>query len=281
MEEEKPIKHVVHTYEDDLSKAMDTTDASVVQELLSEGREREAIEKETKIRTKQKSWYSTCSIILIILTLFAIVYGVYHYKRLTVQVQKSATVGVFPSTKAIVSRELDIRTTIKTLVENTELEDGKPYLVPIVEEANNPTLLNPSMLFSFFESGVSEPFISSFNLVRLGIISTGNSHVPFIIGSTKDSEISSKEFLIAEPSLLKNLYKALGVDIGNYEQEIGKTFVSEYLYNIPVRSLRYDSKEEKAKLIFFYARVTDDIVVFTTSPGALKAIYDSLIRQRV
>jgi hypothetical protein len=51
------------------------------------------------------------------------------------------------------------------------------------------------------------------------------------------------------------------------------------MYNIPIRLFEYPKGEDE-KGIFFYARVTDNIVVFTTSPEALKAIYDSLIKQQ-
>jgi hypothetical protein len=86
--------------------------------------------------------------------------------------------------------------------------------------------------------------------------------------------------LIAEPSLLQILYRPLDINMESHSTEIGKAFSGEYLYNIPVRVLRYDAEEKKDNLLFFYARVTDDIVVFTTSPPVLKAIYDSLISQR-
>jgi hypothetical protein len=52
------------------------------------------------------------------------------------------------------------------------------------------------------------------------------------------------------------------------------------MYNIPTRVLRDDTADpKKDNVIFFYAKVTDQIVVFTTKPNALKAIYDNLIRQ--
>ncbi len=111
-------------------------------------------------------------------------------------------------------------------------------------------------------------------------MSTTVENIPFVIGVTKDAEISAKELLIAEPTLLQTFYRPLGIDMSSHSTEIGKSFSGEYLYNIPVRTLRYDSETQKEKLLFFYARVTDDVVVFATSPAVLKAIYDSLISQR-
>ncbi|MEK7228054.1 MAG: hypothetical protein AAB681_01715 [Patescibacteria group bacterium] len=278
-EENIPAKKSTHTYADDLSKALDTTDARVVQELLTEGREREAIEKGEEIRAHQRGWYKAGAIILIICTLLAFGYSVYYYTHLTVVTEKAVSVGVFPSTSVIVAVDTDIRNAIKLLSEDTTLEESRPYLVSLVSDQSTLALLTPAELFSFFEAKASEPLITSFNLVRLGIMSTQEGHIPFVIGVTKDAEISAKELLIAEPTLLQTLYRPLGIDMSGHETEIGKSFSGEYLYNIPIRALRYDSDEEKGKLLFFYARVSDDIVVFTTSPAVLKAIYDSLIRQ--
>lgn len=281
MEEENiPTKKSIHTYADDLSKALDTTDATVVQELLAEGREREAQEKQENVRTHQRAWYKAGAIILIACTLLSLGYSVYHYTQLTVPAEKAVSVGVFPSTEVIVVEDTDIRKVVDLIKENPTIENGRPYLVPLVNDPSTLTLLTPSEMFSFFEAKASEPLITSFNLLRFGVMGSEEKHIPFIIGVTKDTEVSTKELLIAEPSLLQMLYRPLDIDIAGHAEEIGRDFSGEYLYNIPVRTLRYDSETEKGKLLFFYARVTDDIVVFTSSPSTLKAIYDSLIRQR-
>jgi hypothetical protein len=272
-------KRIVHTYSDDVAKALDTTEASVVQELLIEGREREEIEKETEIRNKQKVWYKIGGFILTILTLSAIAYTVYHYMNLTVEVEPTATVGVFPSSESVISENTNIRALMAGIKIDTTLEKNKPTLIPIVKDQATLTLLTPYELFSFFEARASEPFLSSFSLIRLGVMSDGIKNIPFIIGATKDAEISAKELLIAEPDLIQMLYIPLDIDISNIKEEVGKNFVGDYMYNIPVRIFEYP-KEGDTKGMFFYARVTDDIVVFTTSPEALKAIYDSLIKQQ-
>lgn len=277
---QEPQKHTMQTYADDLSKALDTTDAAVVQELLKEGREREAQEKEEALRTHQGVWYKAGAIILILCTLVALGYSAYYYSRLTVPTQKAVSVGVFPSTSVILVSDTDIRKAIESIKEDANLEEGRPYLVPLVSDSSALTLLTPSELFSFFEAKASEPFVTSFNLLRLGVMNDKGNRIPFLIGATKDAEISAKELLIAEPSLLQIFYRPLDIDLATHATEIGKSFSGEYLYNIPIRALRYDSETEKGKLLFFYARVTDDIVVFTTSPSVLKAIYNSLISQR-
>ena len=276
---ESQIKKSIHTYADDLSRALDTTDAVVVQELLTEGREREAEEKQEGIRTHQRAWYKAGATILIICTLLASGYSVYYYTNLTVPTEKALSVGVFPSTEIIVAGETDIRKAVEAIKNSKSLGNEKPYLVPLVSNGDTLALLTTSELFSFFEAKASEPLITSFNLLRLGVMNIGEENTTFVIGVTKDAEISAKELLIAEPDLLQMLYRALGINLENHSSEIGKPFAGEYLYNIPVRTLRYDDESEKGKLLFFYARVSDEIVVFTTSPSVLKAIYEGLIHQ--
>lgn len=273
-------KPIMHTYAGDLANALDTTDATVVQQILAEGREREEIDVEEKLHNKQKTWYSTGAIILTIFSLAAIGYTLYHYRSLTVPAQQSVSVGVFPSTPVVVTPATDIRTVIESLRANATLEPNKPYLVPLVNDEQTLVLLSNSQLFSFFESKPSEPFLSSFNLIRLGIMNTGSSNVPFIIGSIADTDIATKELLIVEPDMLQLLYKPLGIDISTIPQEIGRAFTGEYMYNIPARTLRYTNVDGVDISLFFYAHISNNIVVFTTDPSVLKAIYDTLIQQQ-
>lgn len=272
-------KHTTHTYADDLARAMDTTDAKVVQELLAEGREREQNAIEEKTRKKQKGWYQAGAIILALCTALALGYSVYHYRTLTVPAEQAPSVGVFPSTEPLVASTTDIRSLLTTL-KALPLDENKPTLALLVGDDKTLTLLSESELFSFFEAQPTEPFLASFSIVRLGVMNTETENVPFIIASTKDSEISAKELLIAEPDLLRMLYKPLGIDIAKHTEEVGKGFTGEYLYNIPARTLRYDTKEQSGNLLFFYARATDNIVVFTTKPEVLKVIYNELVRQQ-
>ncbi|MCC7436377.1 hypothetical protein IT402_00665 [Candidatus Nomurabacteria bacterium] len=272
-------KILMHTYSDDLAKALDTTDAAIVQDLLVEGREREAQEHDEKVRVRQKGWYKAGATILILFTLVASAYTVYHYKMLTVPAQKSASVGVFPSTQVVTTSGNDIRTAIETISSDASLELNKPALVPLVKDFENLTLLTNSEIFSFFEARVSEPFLTSFNLFRLGVMNDGNKNTTFILASMVDTDIASKELLIAEPDLLKILHKPLDIDISNIDEEIGNVFTSEYMYNIPIRSLRIKNEEAGNDLVMFYGRLTNEIVIFTTSPSVLKEVYNTIIRQ--
>jgi hypothetical protein len=279
MSEPETKKPLMHTFEQDMSKAMDATDAKVVQEILERGREKEFTEKENYTRIKQKAWYKLGATVFIICALISSGYAFYHYKNLTVTAEKPISIGVFPSTEAITTNSSDIRKTIETIRNEADLEQNKPYLVPLVESAESPALLNVNQIFSFFESGASEPFVTSFSIVRLGVMNDGVENIPFVIAGVKDPEIANKELLIAEKSLLQYFYKSLNIDLSLHKEEVGKGFVSEFLYNVPIKSLKYKDPSGAEKNLFFYARVTDNVVVFTTSPNVLKSIYDSLIRQ--
>lgn len=279
-EEQTPPKHTSHTYEDDLARAMDATDATVVQQMLSEGREREQNAIDERARRIQKRWYRLGAIVLLLATSVSLVYSLYYYERLTVPAQHTPSVGVFPSTKPIIAGETDIRKVVDLLKSDATLDDNKPTLALLVNDESNLTLLSPSEIFSFFEAGASEPFLASFGIVRLGVMHTANENIPFVIASINNAEIASKELLIAENQLLRMFYRPLGIDLAQFAEVIGREFTGEYMYNIPVRALRYDTPENPRNLLFFYARATDQIVVFTTKPEVLKAIYDSLIRQQ-
>lgn len=273
-------KHLIHSYADDLSKALDTTDASVVQELLSEGRAREALLEEEKKSSHQRHWYRAGALVLIICTLASAVYTFFYYKNLTVPVKSTPSVGVFPSiNEVVVAKDTDIRKVVESLKTNDSLEEGKPYLLTIVSDDKNLTLLTPSEMFSFFEAKVSEPLINSFEVLRMGGVNIDGENQTFIIGLTKDTDISSKELLIAEPSLLQFLYRPLGIDLSKHSTEIGKEFIGEYLYNLPVRVLRYEGNSEKNSLLFFYARISNNIVIFATSPKTLKTVYENILHQ--
>jgi len=276
---QEALPHVTHTYATDLAHAMDATDATVIQEIMKEGKEREEQELQDVLVGKQRVWYKTGAIILILCTLAAGSYSIYHYIRLTVPAEKAVSVGVFPSTSAITSKTTTIQKVLETLATEPSLDDGKPYLVPLVTDETSLTLLSNSELFSFFGAKASEPFLTAFTILRYGVLKKNGALIPFIIGSTKDTDISTKELLIAEPDLLDMLHLPLGIDITAHTPEIGKEFVGAYMFNIPVRTLQYDTDIAKGNLLLLYGRVAQDIVVFTTSPIALKAIYESLIAQ--
>lgn len=281
-EEEKqiPERPVIQTYENDLSRAMDATDATVVQDLLATAREREAIEVEQRTRSRERGWYTTGALILIILALGAITYGIYYYTRLTVDVTAPASVGVFPSTSPVVTSGTSIAQTQNSLAALVDtLPEGKPYLVPIL--GTNRAPIGVEEFFSFIEARASEPLQGAFSLARLGVMHTGDTITPFLIFFTPDANRATKELLIAEPTLLQLIAPVLGIDLSKHEQEIGKQFQSRYMYNLPVRTLStVDSDRNTETILFYYAFATDQTVVIATEPSVLKAVYDTIIQQR-
>lgn len=269
-----------HTYEDDLARAMDTTDATVVQAMLEEAREREANQKEEVIRKKQKGWYTVAAIILAFFALGTAGYGIYHYQTLTVPVQESFSVGVFPQTKEVVLGTTDIRTLVADFEADQTLEKGKPFLIQLIKDETTKVPLTKQELFTFFESKATEPFLASFGILRMGIMNTGEKNVPFIIGSVTDSEITSKELLIAEPELLRMLYKPLNIELAEHSEDIGKTFSQQYIYNLPTRGLSLGGENNAPHTVLFYGYATEKIVVFSTDYSVLKAVYDSILSQQ-
>lgn len=276
--EELHTAPILHTYQDDLAKAMDATDATVVQQLLADAREREHRQEDEATRKKQRGWYTITTILLILLALGIGGYGIYHYQRLTVPVEQTPSVGVFPQTDPIVASDTDIRVLMATLQTSTTLEEGKPTLVQLVRDTTQTPLSKPE-LFSFFETRASEPFLGSFGVLRLGVLSLGTNTVPFVIGSVPDPEIASKELLIAEPDLLRMLYAPLGIPLNEYTDLIGKTFSQNYVYNLPTRTLTVETETGEA-MVLFYGYATEGVVVFSTDYEVLKRVYDSVISQQ-
>lgn len=274
-----PLKPILHTYQDDLAKAMDTTDATVVQELLADAREREHRQEDELTRKKQRGWYTVTTIVLTILALGIGGYGVYYYNKLTVSVPPTVSVGVFPETTPFVVADTDIRTLITTLQTTALPRENTPTLVQLVRDNQTNTPLSKQELFSFFESKATEPFLASFGVLRLGVVTVGTKTVPFLIGSVEESERTSKELLIAEPDLLRMLYNPLGVSLSEYGESIGTAFTQEYAYNLPTRTLTLEKEGEKT-MVLFYGYATEKVVVFSTDYEVLKQVYDTIITQQ-
>lgn len=262
-----------------MERAMDTTEAAAVQELLETARAKEAYELEKDTVHRQRKWYSAGAFILIILTLGAVGFGVYYYQSLTVRVVQPPTVGVFQSLAPIDTSVTDISTLIKTLTTNDSLSEGKPLLVPLVDAAG--TALSPDATLGFLQIKAGEPLIATLSLARLGVMNTGTSVSPFLIFSTPTPELATKEFLIAEPKLLEMVAPTLDIDLTVTARDIGTSFNSVYMYNLPVRTLKatnVDTQEET--ILLYYGYATDNTIVVATNPTVLKAIYDTIIRQR-
>lgn len=275
-----PARHISHSYQDDLSEAMNATDAAVVQELLQTARNQEE-NKRTAIKEKrQRSWYTSFSFILLFIGLAGGAYAVYRYIHLTVPVVEKVSVGVFPSTDIFARTTSDsLQMLFEKLAADTTLKENTPFLVPIVGEDG--ALLSNTALFTFLGAKPSEPFVGAFDAVRLGVLKKEGSVIPFIIGSVPDPVVATKEFLIAEPELLTLFGKALGIDETMLPTHIGVTFSGGYRYNLPVRIFSLPTPDGLgSQEIFFYGFATEHVIVVTTEPRILEAVSDTIIRQQ-
>lgn len=271
--------HRAHTYQDDIAKAMNATDARTVQEMLATARAREVAQKEYEKSVHERAWYRFFSVLFVLLAVASFGYGVYHYSRLTVPVTQQVSVGVFPNTAPVAVPSTDIRKLISSLETLTPSTIGKPALIPLVVDDTTLSPVSKESFFSFIEASPSEPFVAAIDVIRLGTIQTVTGATPFVILAARDPQVIAKEFLIAEPNLLTLFYKALAIDISAHRTEIGKEFESTYLYNMPVRTLSTTVESGEKKTSLLYGFVAEKVVVLTTSGETLKAIYDTIMKQ--
>lgn len=275
---EAPI--TVRTYEHDMARAMNVSDAKTVQVLLNNARDRENLDIVEHYNKKARRWYTAGSIFLLLIALGAIGYGAYHYQRLTVPITGSTSVGVFASTEPIVASTTTIESVLEQfMIDDQTLSINKPYLIELVGDAPTQTLLSNAALFSFLGATPTEPFSTSLGVVRLGVVDTGEKTTPFIIASTTNPDVAIKEFLIAEPTLLAQFTRALALDTTTIPPETVTSFTGEYRYNVPVRTLYTTDISGNKVLTVLYASITENIIVLTTDPAVLKAVYDTVLRQ--
>lgn len=288
-EQEQPHEqsHLAHTYQDDLARAMNATDAPIVQELLADARDRELLAAEEIVERREEKWYSITALLLIILTIVVIGAGTYYYLHLTVPVHPSVSVGVFQSTDNIVASATTIDQVITNLTTplNTTtqpvLQIGKPTLINLVTDAKTNALLLDTQLFSFMQATVPEPLQSAISAARLGVVNTGTEVVPFIILSVPNPQKASQEFTNTEPALLQMFYKPLAINLAAYQSAPASTlsFQSQYFFNLPVRTLVDARASAPQNVVFLYGYASNNIIVITTKPQVLKYIYDTIVSQ--
>lgn len=277
--ENQTPSRVMHTFEDDMALAMNATDAHVVQEMIQNAQKKEAREKLDVLHNSQRKWYTAGGIILMILALGAIGYGIVYYRKLTVPANPAPSVGVFPSTNSIYTTQTSSVDALSTLKNEENLSGNKPYLVPLMRDTNNQAL-SVEQTFSYLGIPATEPFMASMSLIRLGVMNNGKKNNDFLIFSTPNPEIASRELLIAEPSLLDWLTGLFQIDRSNPAVEIAPAFSSSFMYNLPVRILKshnLDTGEEMVVLYYGYAN--NNTVIVATDPSILKAVYDTIIQQ--
>jgi hypothetical protein len=314
VESEQPVQHLSHTYQDDMSKAMNATDVTEVHSMLVQAREQEEEAVTAVTERREKSWYGTTSTILILLTLAVIAYGTYYYMTLTVPVQPAVSVGVFSNTDPIAINATTIKEVLATERAATDVPVGKPILLNLVTDTQAATPLSTAQLFSFIGADLSTPLESVMSSARLGIVNTGKDILPFIVASVPDPEKASNEFTVAEPTLYANFSQlfttstapapvlegsadnsqqaALSELVASQQTQqtstpevtpptvIPDTFQSQYFYNLPVRTLTStDQTTGEKKIVFLYGYATNNVMVITSTPEVLKAVYDTLISQ--
>lgn len=275
VQEEAP-RIAIRTYEEDMARAMNISDAKSVQTLLENARERQD-EDELRIKHKKsRGWYVVGSLLLLIIAIGAAGYGMYHYQSLTVPVSQEVSVGVFPSIEPLTINTTTVEELITTIT-SQELPEKKPYLVPLVQDMQTGVLVSNAQLFSFLQSNPSEPLARSLSVVRLGVVNTGTQTEPFIITSVQDMDVALKELLLAEPLLSHMFSRTLGN--ANMTLPTETAFTGEYRYNLPIRTL-YGTSESLERLpVLLYAQVSEHIIVITKNPEVIRLVYDSLLRQ--
>jgi hypothetical protein len=306
-EEEITGEHLSHTYQDDMSKAMNATDVKEVQSMLTQAREQEAESTMIVTEQKEKSWYSVSSFILVVLTLAVLGYGTYYYMHLTVPVQPAVSVGVFPNTDPIVASSTTVGETLATLRTSTTLPIGRPVLVNLVTDTQSNTPLTNTQLYTFIGADLSTPLQDAIMSAKLGIVNTGKDILPFVVISVPDPEKASNALSSEEPTLMSEFAKVFSpaetavvpASAGNTQQSAlsalvasqstpqvtpvqvtSNAFQSQYFYNLPVRSLtETDPKSGQQRIIFLYGYATNNVVVITSTPEVLKAVYDTVIAQ--
>lgn len=276
---EKEQHLLLHAFDDDLARSMDTTDATVIQQLLTNARNRESAQKEDASKRRQRGWYITGSFLLLFVALSASAYGVYHYLKLTVPLEPAISIGVFPSTEPIVIHNTTIQQLIPELT-SKEFQKEKPTFVSLVSDTTTLAPLSTVELFDFIKSPIATSLQNTIQAGRYGVMNTGTENIPFILVSVANAELASKEFLIAEPTLLEHLAIPLNITTEAYTVLTGKGFQSEYAYNLPVRVLRFPHKTTGVEdTLLLYGYVTDSIIVITTDSRVLRGIYDTIILQ--
>ncbi len=307
-EEEVTEQHLAHTYQDDMSKAMNATDVKEVQTMLNQAREQEAEVTIVATEQKEKSWYSASSFILVILTLGVLAYGTYYYLHLTVPIQPAVSVGVFSNTDAIAVNTTTVTEALATLRTSTTLPVGKPVLVNLVTDTQSNTPVTNTQLYSFIGADLSQPLQAAIGSAKLGIVNTGKDILPFVVISVPDPEKASNALTSEEPTLMSEFSKVFSTaetpiptaPAGDSQQAAlsnlvasqstpqvtpasvttTHTFQSQYFYNLPVRSVtEIDPKTGEKRIVFLYGYANNNVIVITSTPEVLKAVYDTIITQ--
>lgn len=263
-------------YEKDLSNAINITEAKTVQKLLREAREKEDDQKTKKRERKARKWYVFGSIIFILTTLGFSTYAFYNYTKLTVPAVEYVSVGVFPTTKKIVTQGKTLSQALEE-IDTESLIEGRPYLVELVNE--NEELIPHRDFFYFIETPVNEPFVASMSVTRLGMIKIGGVLNPFIIGTTEDPNRTLKEFSLIEHNFLNIFQRVFNINTLNIVEETTNSFIGEYRFNVPVRTLYTTTMEGLRNFTLSYGLINENIILITKNPDVIKIVHENITKQ--
>ena len=270
---------VLSRYTDDVAHAMSETDASAIQKFIQDAKDQESLDKERAERTRQRVFFSTTAIILFCIALLGFAYSAWHYKNLTVPLETNVSLGAFPTFPTRINDQTVLAKDIITSVSNDpNFAVGNPILVDIFDP-NTGALLSPKELCTFLHIDATEPFETSFAVLRYGLIKTSETQVvPFVVGAVQDDVVASKEFLIAEQKLPILFSQAFNIDPSTLLDTVGGGFTQKTVYNTPIRILHAQKSDPFATTIL-YGFVQDKIVVFGTDESIIKIISDTLNSQ--
>jgi hypothetical protein len=168
---------VMQTFKSDLSKAMNATEVSDVQDILQNAREREVAEKENEENRKKRSVYTFGGLLVLIVATLALLYAIYYYNKLTVPVQERYSVGIFQKSAPIFIDKIKVESVFDD-VENT-VGDSKPLVLSLVRSESEQIEINKKEFFDYLGAKVTEPFFTPIQVVRLGEVFEGNTNTPF------------------------------------------------------------------------------------------------------
>ncbi|HSE57036.1 MAG TPA: hypothetical protein VLB02_03050 [Candidatus Paceibacterota bacterium] len=271
-----PHATLAHSYSEDLAKAMQTTDAAEVQELLSMAREKETVIKQAE-EEKKTNWVFVLGTMLCFAVSGAVLWFIWDRfeQAQPVPIERVEQPVIFSQLAPIDTTTTDIRETVQHLRTTATLELNTPTVIPLITAAGEP--LSPDEFLKFSEGAIPIGLREQTIALQLGAIATGTTVVPFVLLTGKDQEALTAQLRLAEPELLRGLYRALGIEISELMALFKTPFADDYVSNAPLRVLRKPGAEVP---VFLYGFITNQSVVVTTDTAAFQQIYDAAITGR-
>ncbi len=265
---------LVHSYSDDMAKAMQATEAGAVQELLAMAREKE----ETSLKTEKErktSWLFILGAFLCFAAAGAALWVLWNsYQRsMPVPVQRERQV-IFSQLMLVNAESTDIREVVSNAKSHADLRINTPYTIALIDANGLP--LEPDAFMAFAEGNLPADFLSAIDTVRLGIVATGNTASPFILLQGKEGSSLTQKLSNIEPVLVRAFYRALGIDIRDQAEIFDQPFETIYVNNVPVRAVTGTGNTPVA----FYGFAEAQTAIITTDKDAFNAVYLGILGQQ-